>query len=132
MGAVDTWYMAITKPSFNPPNWIFGPVWIVLYTLMGISAFLIWKEDIKNKAVRNALTVFILQLIVNILWSVVFFGAHSIMGGLIIIIILFILIVITIKSFYKVSKTAGNLLIPYLLWVGFATVLNFAIWQLNR
>ena len=131
MGSVETWYVTIAKPAFNPPNWIFGPVWVTLYTLMGIAAFLIWKEDIKNKAVKNALTIFALQLIVNILWSIVFFGAHSIMGGLIIIIILFILIIVTIKSFYKVSKTAGNLLIPYLLWVGFATALNFAIWQLN-
>ena len=132
MSSVGTWYAAINKPAFNPPDWVFGPVWIVLYTLMGVSAFLIWKEDTKNKAVKNALIIFLLQLIVNVLWSIAFFGAHSILGGLIIIIILFILIALTIKSFHKVSKTAGNLLIPYLLWVGFAAALNISIWLLNR
>ena len=125
------WYALLNKPSYNPPDWIFGPVWIVLYLMMGISLFLIWKEDLKNKEIRSAFIIFIVQLIFNALWSIVFFGAQSIIGGLIVIIILWVLILITILKFIKISRVAGILLIPYLLWVSFATVLNFFIYKLN-
>lgn len=125
------WYAGLNKPSFNPPDWIFGPVWITLYILMGISLFMIWREDLKNKDVRSAFNLFMVQLVFNTAWSIVFFGAHSITGGLIIIIILWILILMTIIKFVKISRFAGILLIPYLLWVSFATVLNFFIYKLN-
>jgi len=129
--SITTWYTALNKPSFNPPDWIFGPVWIILYLMMGISLFVVWKEDLKNKEIKSAFIIFILQLIFNAAWSVVFFGAQSIIGELIVIIILWVLILITILKFIKISRVAGILLIPYLLWVSFATVLNFFIYNLN-
>ncbi|MDQ3020161.1 MAG: tryptophan-rich sensory protein [Bacteroidota bacterium] len=129
--AILTWYEALNKPSFNPPNWLFGPVWIILYLMMGLSLFLIWKEGLKNKEVKSAFSLFMIQLFFNALWSVIFFGAQSIVGGLVVIIILWILILITILKFMKISRTAGILLIPYLLWVSYATVLNFSIFKLN-
>lgn len=129
--SIPTWYNSLNKPEFNPPNWLFGPVWTILYLLMGISLFIIWKEDLKNKNVKNAFAIFIVQLIINLLWSVVFFGMHSISGGLIVIIVLLVLIIITIVKFKKISFTASILLIPYLLWVCFATILNFYFYKLN-
>lgn len=129
--SIPTWYNSLNKPEFNPPNWLFGPVWTILYLLMGISLFIIWKEDLKNKNVKNAFAIFIVQLIVNLLWSVVFFGMHSISGGLIVIIVLLVMIIITIVKFKKISFTASILLIPYLLWVCFATILNFYFYKLN-
>lgn len=132
MDAIPVWYETLAKPSFNPPSWLFGPVWIFLYLLMGIALFLIWKEDLKNKEVKTAFTVFIIQLIFNASWSIVFFGMRSTAGGLIVIIILWILILISILKFMKISKTAGILLIPYLLWVTFAAILNYSIYNLNQ
>lgn len=129
--SIPTWYNSLNKPEFNPPNWLFGPVWTILYLLMGISLFIIWKEDLKNKNVKNAFAIFIVQLIVNLLWSIVFFGMHSISGGLIVIIVLLVIIIITIVKFKKISFTASILLIPYLLWVCFATILNFYFYKLN-
>lgn len=129
--SIPTWYNSLNKPEFNPPNWLFGPVWTILYLLMGISLFIIWKEDLKNKNVKNAFAIFIVQLIINLLWSVVFFGMHSISGGLIVIIVLLVIIIITIVKFKKISFTASILLIPYLLWVCFATILNFYFYKLN-
>lgn len=129
--SITTWYAALNKPSFNPPDWIFGPVWIILYILMGISLFIIWKEDLKNREVKAAFVIFMIQLIFNAAWSLIFFGAESISGGLIVIIILWVLILITIIRFMKISRTAGIMLLPYLLWVSFATVLNFYILKLN-
>lgn len=128
---IPTWYSSLNKPSFNPPDWIFGPVWIGLYLMMGIALFLIWREDLRNKEVKSAFVIFILQLIFNIIWSIIFFGAHSIIGGLVIIIILWILILITISKFMKISKTGGILLIPYLIWITFAVILNYFIYILN-
>jgi len=129
--SILTWYAGLNKPSFNPPDWIFGPVWVILYLLMGISLFNVWKEGLKNREIKSAFTIFIVQLIFNAAWSIVFFGAQSIIGGLIIIVILWVLILITILKFIKISRAAGILLIPYLLWVSFATVLNFFIYKLN-
>lgn len=125
------WYAGLTKPDFNPPNWIFGPVWILLYFMMGISLFLVWREDLKNAVVKKAFYVFMIQLIFNASWSIVFFGFQSVTGALIIIIILWLLIIYTILNFLKVSRTSGILLIPYLLWVSFAAILNFFIFKLN-
>ena len=128
--SVSTWYLTIDKPSFNPPNWVFAPVWTFLFVLMGISLFLVWSLDKARDRKRKALIIFFIQLIFNILWSVVFFGLKSPLVGFIVIIILWILILITIIKFFKISKLAGWLLIPYILWVSFATVLNFAIMRL--
>ena len=129
--AIPGWYATLNKPSFNPPNWLFGPVWTLLYIMMGVSLFLIWKEGTGNALVKPALSIFIAQLVLNLLWSVVFFGMQSISGGLVIIILLWIAIIFTITKFQKISTTAGILLIPYLLWVSFASVLNFFFYRLN-
>jgi len=128
--SIPTWYATLTKPSFTPPNSIFAPVWTILFLLMGISAFLVWRRSL-DKHVKIALSIFMFQLIFNILWSVAFFGLRSPLAGLVIISILWIAILLTILNFYKISKVAGLLLIPYILWVSFASVLNFTIWRLN-
>lgn len=132
ISAISTWYVFLNKPFFSPPNWIFGPVWTLLYFLMGVSAFLIWKKGLKNKKVKKALSYFLIQLFFNFLWSFLFFGLRSPFMGLFDIILLLGSIVITIIAFYKISKFAAYLLIPYLVWVSFATVLNIAIVVLNR
>ncbi|MFH1074375.1 MAG: TspO/MBR family protein [Candidatus Firestonebacteria bacterium] len=132
MPAVRSWYMEINKPSFNPPNWIFGPVWTALYLLMGIAFFLIWKKGLNNNKVKNAAVVFLVQLIVNFLWSVIFFGGRSYIGGLITIAILWLLILANITMFYRISKPAGLILLPYILWVSFASILNYYIYILNK
>jgi benzodiazapine receptor len=131
VSAIPEWYNLIAKPDFAPPNWIFGPVWITLYALMGIAAFLIWQKGLHHKKVKVALGFFIAQLILNSLWSVIFFGGKSIGWGLIEIIVLWFAIVATLVDFYKISKPAGALLIPYLLWVTFAVYLNFSLYMLN-
>ncbi len=129
--SIPDWYAKINKPSFNPPNWVFGPVWTLLYALMGIAAYLVWQQGIENKAVKNALFLFALQLILNILWSFFFFRLQSPFHALIEIILLWVLILATIVSFYQINKVAGLILVPYLLWVSFATLLNFSIYRLN-
>lgn len=129
--SIDTWYEVLKKPIFNPPNWIFGPVWTLLYILMGIAAGLVWSKGFHHKWVQTALYHFIFQLLFNGLWSIVFFGYKSPGFALIIILLLLVLIILTIKWFKVVSKTAAYLMYPYLIWVIFATVLNFSIWQLN-
>ncbi len=128
---VNGWYKTIVKPSFTPPNFVFAPVWTVLYILMGISAGLVWSRGSYHKWVKTALYHFVFQLLFNALWSLVFFGLEQPLFALLIIITLFILILLTIKWFKIVNKTAAYLLIPYVIWVAFATVLNFEIWRLN-
>ena len=130
--SIPTWYTTLEKPSFNPPNWLFGPVWTILFILMGISAFLVWRVRLSEPNVRIALIIFIIQLILNAFWSVAFFGLRSPIAGLIVIVILWVAILLTILSSAKVSITAGILLIPYILWVSFASILNAAIYVLNR
>ncbi len=129
--SVSTWYPTINKPSFNPPNWIFSPVWTTLFILMGIALFLVWQKGLSEKTNRFAFIIFIIQLIFNMVWSLAFFGLKSPFLGFLVIIVLLLLILLTIMKFFKVSKVAGWLLIPYILWVSFATVLNFSIWILN-
>ncbi len=132
--SIDSWYSRINKPSFNPPNWVFAPVWTILFALMGIALFLVWSatpEQNKISVRKNALFIFFIQLILNVFWSVVFFGLRSPFLALGIILILWILILFTITSFLKINKIAAILLIPYLLWVGFAAILNFLIWKIN-
>jgi benzodiazapine receptor len=129
--AIPTWYASLQKPAFTPPNWLFAPVWITLYLLMGIAAFIIWRKGLDEKKVRTALIIFAVQLVINILWSVVFFGLESPLSGLIVIIILWIAILITILRFAKISPAAAWIMVPYILWVSIATALNASIWALN-
>lgn len=131
--AIETWYSALEKPSFNPPNWIFAPVWTLLFVLMGIAAGLVWdKIKEQNEEVKKALGFFLIQLILNAVWSYLFFGLKNPMLALIEIILLWLLIYETFLQFKKINKTAGYLLIPYMAWVAFAAVLNGSIWWLNR
>lgn len=129
--AISTWYATLNKSSFNPPNWIFAPVWTLLYLLMGISAFLIWEKGFNKKQVRIAFLIFALQLALNIKWSFLFFGLKSPFLAFVEIIFLWLAITATIFAFYKISKPAGVIIIPYLLWVSFAAILNFSILTLN-
>jgi len=128
--SVTTWYPTLVKPEFNPPSWVFGPVWLTLYTLMGISVYLVWKKKDKYN-VTPALLVFFAQLVLNAVWSIIFFGLQSPFYAFIIIAFLWVLILGSIYFFYKISKTAAYLLIPYILWVSFAAILNYSIWMLN-
>ncbi len=125
------WYDLLEKPSFNPPNWLFGPVWTLLFLLMGIAAFLVWKNGLQKKEVRFALVLFIFQLSLNLFWSFIFFGLKNPGIAFTEIISLWFAILATILAFYQVNKVAGYLLIPYILWVSFAAFLNYNIWHLN-
>ena len=128
--SVGSWYSTIQKPAFNPPNWIFGPVWTTLYILMGVSLYVILTKR-RNRKVKIGLTLFGIQLVLNSLWSFLFFGLERPLFGLIEIPILWVFILLTIIQFWKIDKKASYLLIPYLLWVTFAAVLNYYIWFLN-
>lgn len=151
---IGSWYAGLNKPSFNPPSWIFGPVWSALFVLMGISLYLVWSKNwvVKNKIysqkgkTRNSLSkeffsgswqkvniisIFVLQLILNVVWSVIFFGWHSPGAAFFELLMLWFAIVFTIVNFYRVSKTAALLLVPYILWVSFAGILNFVIFLIN-
>lgn len=129
---IQSWYLGeLIRPSFAPPNWLFGPVWTLLYALMGVALFFIWEmKDTQER--KRALQVFFLQLSLNAIWTPVFFGLHALLAALVIIISMWLSIIWTIVLFYREKKTAAYLLIPYLLWVSFASVLNGAIWILNR
>lgn len=129
--SISAWYINLTKPEFAPPNWVFAPVWTILFALMGISFFLIWRQDVNRKDVKIALGIFAGQLVLNILWSIIFFGLRNPFGAFIEIVFLWLAIIATILSFVKISKFAAWLLLPYLLWVSFAAYLNFSIWNLN-
>jgi len=130
--SIPTWYASLNKPPFNPPNWIFGPVWTTLYILMGIAAYLVWRNGIGKKEVKTAVFVFALQLILNSLWSFIFFGQHWMLLAFCEIIILWLAILFTIIKFWPISTAAGLLLLPYIFWVSFASILNFSIWLLNK
>ncbi len=141
---IPTWYAALEKPALNPPSWVFGPVWTLLFILMGVAAFLVWrrlpgsgirKQIYKFTGMHNhitmALALFLFQLFLNTLWSILFFGLQSPGLALLEIAALWLAIVATMLSFYRISRVAAYLLIPYLLWVSFASYLNYAIWSLN-
>lgn len=125
-----TFYSALARPAWAPPPAIFGPVWTVLYTLMAIAAWLVWREG-GFRAARTALVLFLVQLVANALWSWLFFGWHRGAFALADILLLWLLIACTIAAFWRIKPLAGALLVPYLLWVSFATALNYAVWQLN-
>ncbi|KND49916.1 MAG: tryptophan-rich sensory protein [Parcubacteria bacterium C7867-002] len=129
--SVQTWYGTLVRPELAPPNWVFGPVWTILFTLMGVAVFLVWKKGIEHGSVRSALRIFALQLVLNTLWSIIFFNFQNVGGALIEIAFLWIAILATIIMFHKVSRIAAYLLVPYILWVSFAAYLNYTFYILN-
>lgn len=129
--SIATWYKSLTKPMLNPPSWIFAPVWTTLFVLMGVAVFLIWKKGLKEQKTKIAFGIFAVQLVLNILWSIIFFGLHNPGAAFIEIIFLWLAILLTIIYFFKISKPAAYLLIPYILWVTFASYLNYSLWQLS-
>ncbi len=131
MSQIKSWYAGIKKPSFNPPGWIFGPVWSILFLLMGVSLYLVWSGGISGIPIETEITIFGIQLALNILWSILFFGIHSPRLAFVDIIFLWAMILLTVFEFYSINNTAGLLLVPYFLWVSFALILNFEIWKLN-
>lgn len=129
---ITTWYPTIEKPVFNPPNWIFAPVWTLLYIMMGIAAGLVWSHlDTQKELVKKGLLFFVIQLCLNALWSFIFFGLHNLLLASIEIVLLLLLIFETYMIFKKVDKNASYLLIPYIIWVSFATILTISIYILN-
>jgi tryptophan-rich sensory protein len=131
--SITTWYATLVKPSFNPPNWIFAPVWTSLYVMMGIAAGLIWNQIPSQKeAVTKALQFFAIQLVLNALWSYLFFGMYNLMLATIEVVLLWLMIFETYSQFAKINKTASYLMLPYLAWVSFASVLTASIWWLNN
>lgn len=124
ISAIPTWYIYLSKPSFNPPNYLFGPVWTILYTLIGISLYRIWIK-------KGSLELFFIHLFLNAIWTPIFFGLKNLEFAFIIIVLMVVTLLYVIKSFYKIDKLASYLLIPYLAWISFASILNFSIWNLN-
>ncbi|MFH0966261.1 MAG: TspO/MBR family protein [Methanobacteriota archaeon] len=131
MPSIPIWYAHLNKPWFSPPNWVFGPVWTLLYILMGVSLWLVIRNGLSPPGTKTGFLFYIAQLLFNLLWSFVFFGMQMPGLGLLVILILFMLIVATMVTFRKISRWACILLIPYLCWVGFATILNAALYVLN-
>jgi translocator protein len=127
-GSVSGWYTTINRPSWNPPNWVFGPVWTVLYIMMAIAAWLVWRT---KDRIAPAMILYFSQLALNFAWSLLFFGARSPGLGLIDVVMLWLAVVATMLAFFGRSTWAGLLMVPYLAWVSFAAVLNFTIWRLN-
>ncbi|MES2448380.1 MAG: TspO/MBR family protein [Bacteroidota bacterium] len=131
MEAVKTWYTTLNKPSFNPPNYLFGPVWSTLYAIMGVASYLVWKKRKTAKKYKLAASIYFIQLVLNLMWSFIFFYQQQIGLALIEIIILLVAIIVNSILFYKINKVAGLLYIPYILWVSFASVLTYSIYMLN-
>lgn len=129
--SVDTWYRTINKPSFNPPDFIFGPVWTSLYIMIGISAYLVWQKRDQIEQFPRTVAIYLIQLVLNLLWSFIFFYAHELGMALIEIVMLLAVIIINARVFYKIDKIAGLLFIPYIVWVSFASVLTYCIFSLN-
>ncbi|MGV8075574.1 MAG: TspO/MBR family protein [Syntrophobacteraceae bacterium] len=125
------WYASLAKPSWNPPNAVFGPVWSVLYALMGVSAWLVWRRAGFTGAGRSVMGLFFVQLVLNALWSYLFFGLHRPDIAFFEIVVLWVAILVVVVLFWSVDRVAGVLMLPYLAWVGFASCLNFALWRLN-
>ena len=129
---VQSWYQTLNKPSWNPPDRIFGPVWTTLYVMMGIGLYQVWRSDSSGVLKKKAIALFAAQLILNFFWSFIFFNQHQIGWAFIEIMVMWIFILLTIFAFAQVSKTAAWLLVPYISWVSFAAILNYTIWQLNK
>jgi len=131
MEGVKTWYLTINRPTWNPPNWVFAPVWTTLYILMGIALFLVWKSDSSAELKKIAIALFIVQLFLNFCWSLIFFKWQQPGWAVVELAALWITILLTIFAFAQVNKTAAWLLVPYISWVSFAGILNYTIWRLN-
>ena len=129
---IPGWYQTINKPTWNPPSWLFGPVWTTLYVMMGVALFLIWKSDASQSVKKTAIILFATQLVLNFFWSFIFFNQHQIGWAVVEIITMWIFILLTIFAFAPINKIAAWLLVPYISWVSFATILNYTIWQLNK
>ena len=129
--SVNDWYVTLNKPSFTPPNYLFAPVWTALYIMMGVAAGIVWSKGYHHIWVKTALYHFVFQLLLNALWSIVFFGLKNPLGGMVVILVLLTMIILTIKWFRVISKPAALLMVPYVLWVAFASALNYKIWELN-
>jgi translocator protein len=129
--AIPTWYASLAKPSFTPPNWIFGPVWTTLYTLMGVAAFFVWEQRFHKTHAARGMNWYWTQLALNAIWSPVFFGAKQMGLAFFIIVLMWCAILFTIRAFWKVSPASGALLIPYLAWVSFASAVNYQLWVMN-
>jgi len=132
MDSVRTWYPSLVRPSFAPPTWVFGPVWTALYAMMGVASWLVWRQGFAQPEVRGALAVYGVQLVFNLIWSWLFFGLQRPFLALLDIVVLLVLIVVSVIRFAAVDRRAALLLLPYLAWVAFATVLNGGFWWLNR
>ena len=132
MPPIPGWATALAKPALTPPAWVFGPVWTTLFLLMGVAAFLVWRKGIAAKGVKLALAAFLVQLALNLFWSVLFFALREPGYAFVEIIVLWAAIFATIAAFAKISRAAAWLLVPYILWVSFAAYLNYAIWSLER
>lgn len=130
-GATLVWYASLNRPVFSPPNWLFGPVWTVMYVSMAVAAWLIWREPSVPRRRRNALTFWGVQLAINASWTPVFFGLHLLLPGVAVLLALLLAVMLTARQFALLDRTAGLLLCPYVLWVGFATYLNVGFWWLN-
>ena len=128
---VGSWYQTINKPSWNPPGWVFAPVWTTLYVMMGVSLYLVWKSGVSNNLKRTAIGLCAFQLVLNFFWSLIFFDQQQPGWALVEIIVMWFFILFTIFAFAKVNKTAAWLLVPYISWVSFATILNYTIWKMN-
>jgi benzodiazapine receptor len=131
-GAVRDWYPSLVRPVIAPPSWVFGPVWTLLYLMMGIASWLVWERRERDPRARLALGLYAAQLLLNGLWSPVFFTLHRLSWAVVVIVALWALIAATLRAFWRVARPAGAMLIPYLLWVTFATALNVEFWRLNR
>ena len=129
---IDTWYQSINKPSWQPPGWVFGPVWTTLYILMGIALYLVWKSSAPAAQKRTAIWLWSIQLVFNFFWSYIFFSMHELGLALAEILVLWGLILLTIFAFARISKTAAWRLVPYISWVSFASILTYTIYQLNN
>lgn len=129
--SVNTWYLTLEKPFFNPPGWVFGPVWTLLYTFMGVALYLVYQKMGTNISVRSALIVFFIHLFLNTLWSIIFFGMQNPALAFLEIIILWGSIIAVMILFYKIDQRTIYLLLPYFLWVSFAAILNFSLWRMN-
>ena len=129
---IKGWYLSLNKPTFNPPNWLFAPVWTTIYLLIGIAAFRVWRKRESTAVFKNTIIVYAIQLVLNFSWSIVFFGMHQVLGAFLVIVALWISILLNMYFFGRYSRMASWLLLPYLLWVSFASTLNLAIYLLNR
>jgi tryptophan-rich sensory protein len=131
LSSIPTWYSTLNKPSFTPPSWVFAPVWLTLYTLMGIALYLVWRSKSKHELKRTAIAIFGVQLFLNFVWSLLFFGLRSSAFGFVAIVALWLAIIATIFEFFRVSRTSGYLLLPYIAWVSIAALLNLFILIMN-